>query len=40
MSFSQGFLEIAVWVALVWCAISATALAAMLVSDARSGSIW
>ena len=40
MSFSAGFLEVAVWCALIWCAISALALAAMLLRDAKSGSIW
>lgn len=40
MSFSAGFLEVVVWAALGWCAISATALAVMLVRDAKSGSIW
>lgn len=40
MSFSAGFLEVIVWAALAWCAISAAALAVMLVKDAKSGSIW
>lgn len=40
MSFSAGFLEAIVWAALVWCAVSASALALMLVKDAKSGSIW
>ncbi len=40
MSFSAGFLEVAVWTALIWCAVSAIALGTMLVRDAKSGSIW
>lgn len=40
MSFSAGFLELAVWTALIWCAVSALALAAMLRRDAKAGSIW
>lgn len=40
MSFSAGFLEVAVWTALIWCAISALGLGAMLLRDAKAGSIW
>jgi len=40
MTFSQGFLEVLIYVSLVWCAVSAIALGVMLVRDGKSGEIW
>lgn len=40
MTFSQGFLEVLIYGSLVWCGVSALALAAMLVRDGKSGEIW
>jgi uncharacterized protein YuzB (UPF0349 family) len=38
--FSTGFLTVLVYGSLIWCAISSTALLAMLVQDLLKGSTW
>jgi uncharacterized protein YuzB (UPF0349 family) len=40
MTFSSGFLDILVHAALVWCAIAALALTALLVKDILRGESW
>ncbi len=40
MNFSSGFLTILVYVSLVWCAISAIGLTAMLIKDLLRGESW
>ncbi|MBB3991819.1 hypothetical protein [Croceicoccus naphthovorans] len=40
MTFSAGFLEILIYGSLIWCGVSALALAAMLVRDGKAGDIW
>ena len=38
--FSSGFLTVLVYGALIWCALAATALAAMLIRDLAKGESW
>lgn len=40
MTFSVGFLTAIVFGSLVWCALAAIALAALLVKDLASGETW
>ena len=40
MSFSAQFLEVLIYGALIWCALTAIGLGALLIRDASSGSIW
>ncbi|WP_281276777.1 hypothetical protein [Alteraurantiacibacter aquimixticola] len=40
MTFSSGFLTLLVYGSLVWCAISALGLAAMLIKDLLRGESW
>ena len=40
MTFSEEFLAVLIYGSLIWCALSALGLAAMLVRDGRSGEIW
>ena len=40
MTFSAGFLTAIVYLSLTWCAVSALALAALLIRDSRAGDIW
>ncbi|MEZ5743428.1 MAG: hypothetical protein R3D89_06805 [Sphingomonadaceae bacterium] len=40
MTFSSGFLSILVYGALIWCALSAIGLGALLVRDMSRGESW
>lgn len=40
MTFSTGFLGFIVYGALIWCAISALGLAALLIRDLSKGDVW
>lgn len=40
MSFSQEFLTVLIYGSLIWCGLSALALAVMLVRDGKAGEIW
>lgn len=40
MTFSAGFLSFIIYGALIWCALAALALAALLIRDMTKGDIW
>ncbi len=40
MNFSQIFLEVLIWGALVWTLLGALVLVALLVNDWKNGRIW
>jgi len=40
MTFSAGFLAVIVYGSLIWCALAAIALAALLVRDLAAGETW
>lgn len=40
MTFSAGFLEIIIYGALIWCALTGLGLAGLLIRDAARGETW
>ncbi len=40
MTFSSGFLNLIIYGALIWCAVSALGLAGCLLRDAARGDVW
>lgn len=40
MSFSAEFLEVIIYGALIWCAMTGIGLAALLIRDMVKGNIW
>jgi len=40
MSFSQSFMEILVWAALVWTLLGAVVLIGLLIKDAMKKDVW
>lgn len=40
MSFSAGFLEVIIYGALIWCALTGVGLAALLIRDLSKGNTW